>query len=75
MISITISIISLISNTYLQKPSLWKNQLTVAINFVSSKSNDEEQVMPLKSNNIELMTYDNVNEVIKEIFESFRSRY
>ena len=31
--------------------------------------------MPLKSNNIELMTYDNVNEVIKEIFESFRSRY
>ena len=31
--------------------------------------------MPLKSNNIELMTYDNVNEVIKEIFESLRSRY
>ena len=31
--------------------------------------------MPLKSNNIELMTLDNVNEVIKEIFESLRSRY
>ena len=31
--------------------------------------------MPLKSNNIELMTLDNVNEVIKEIFESLRSSY
>ena len=31
--------------------------------------------MHLKSDNIEVMTYDNPNEVIKEIFESPFSRY
>ena len=24
---------------------MWKNQLTIAINFISSKDNDEEHVM------------------------------
>ena len=31
--------------------------------------------MPLRSENIEVMTYDNVNEVIEEVFESLLSRY
>ena len=47
-----------------------KVQLTIEINFICSKDNDEEQVMHRKSDSIEVMTYDNVNEVIKEIFES-----
>ena len=50
-------------------------RLTIAINFTSSKDNDEEQVKHLKSDNIEVMTYDNANEFIKEIFESHFSRY
>ena len=33
-----------------------------------SKDNDEEQVMHSKSDNIEVMTYDDANEVIKDIF-------
>ena len=31
--------------------------------------------MHSKSNNIEVMTYDNANEVIQEIFEPLLSRY
>ena len=37
--------------TDLQKSDTWKYQLTMAINFISSKDNDEEQVMHSKSDN------------------------
>ena len=59
----------------LQKSGTWKIQLTIAINFVSSKDTDDEQVMHSGNNNVEVMTYDNANEVIEEIFESLFSRY
>ena len=61
--------------TDLQKSSTWKIQLTIAVNFISSEDNDEEQVMHSRSDNIEVLPYDNVNEVIKEIFELLFSRY
>ena len=32
-----------------------ENQLTIAINFMSSKGNDKEPVMNFKSDNIEIM--------------------
>ena len=41
----------------------------IAINFMSSKDNDEEHVIHSRSDNIEFMIYDNANEVIKELFE------
>ena len=47
----------------------------IKINFMSSKHNDEECVMHLKSNDIEFMIYDNADEVIGEHFESFINRY
>ena len=50
-------------------------QLTIAINFISSKDVDEERVMHSKSDNIELMLYDNANEVVNKVFESLLSRY
>ena len=59
----------------LQKFDALKIQLTIIINFISSKDDDEERVMHSKSNNIELMSHDNANEVINELFESFPSRY
>ena len=40
-----------------------------------SKDNNEKQAMHSKSNNIQVMTYDNVNKVVKEFFESFFPRY
>ena len=43
--------------------------------MIYSKDNDKEQVIRLKSYNIEVMTYDNANEVIKEILESLLSRF
>ena len=59
----------------LQKSDTWKKQLTIAINFISSKDVEEEPVMHSKSNNTEFMPYDNSNEVADELFESHLSRY
>ena len=59
----------------LQKSDTWKIQLTIAINFISSKDIDEERLMHSKSYNIEFMSYDNANEVANELFESLLSRY
>ena len=54
----------------LQKSDTLKIQLTNAIISVSSKNVDEERVMHSKSNNTEFVSYDNVNEVVDERFES-----
>ena len=58
-----------------QKSDTWKNQLTLVINFVSSKDVDEEGVMHSKSDNIEFTLYDNANEVLNGLFESLLLRY
>ena len=47
----------------------------IAINFISSKNNDEERVMHSKSDNIEIMINDKADEVIKEPFQSLLSKY
>ena len=48
----------------------------MAINFISSKCNDEERVMHSESDKIEFMIYDNADEVIiKELFEYIFNRY
>ena len=52
-----------------------KTQLAIAINFISSKGNDEECVMHSKSYNTEFMIYDNADEVIEKIFQSLLSRF
>ena len=59
----------------LQKFDTWESLLTIAINFISSKNANEGQVMHSKSDNIEVVIYDNANEVIEKIFESLLSRY
>ena len=42
---------------------------------MSSKDNDEECVMNSKSNNIEIMINDKVDEVIEKLFQPLFSRY
>ena len=42
---------------------------------MSSKDNDEERVMHLRSDKIELMINDKEDEVIEERFQSLLSRY
>ena len=55
--------------------SEWKIQLTMAINFISSKDSDETQTMHTKSNNIEIMIGSETNEIINDLFESFLQKY
>ena len=50
-------------------------QLTMAINFISSKDSDETRTMHTKSNNVEIMIGIQTDEVIKELFESFLQKY
>ena len=54
----------------LQNPDIWKIQLTIAINFISSKYIEEECVMHSRSNNIKFTSYNDVNETVDELFES-----
>ena len=50
-------------------------QLTMAINFISSKDSDETHTMHAKSNNVEIMIGSETDEIIKELFKSFLQRY
>ena len=59
----------------LKKSDTWKSQLTIAINFISSKYNDEERVIHSKTDNIKFMIYDKADKVIEELFQSLLSRY
>ena len=49
----------------------WKIELTIAINFISSKDNDEVHVIHSKSNNIEITTYDKAYEASKNFLNRF----
>ena len=51
--------------------SEWKIQLTMAIDFISSKDFDETRTMHTKSNNVEIMMGSETDEIIKDLFESF----
>ena len=51
----------------LKKFDTWKTQLTKTNNFISYIDNDEESVMPSKSDNIEIMINDESDEVIKKL--------
>ena len=59
----------------LQSSDTWDIQLTIATNFISSKGTKEERVMHSTSDNVKFVSYNDANEVAKELFESLRSRY
>ena len=52
----------------LQNSDVWKIELTIAINFISSKDAEEEHVMHSTSDNIKFTLYSDANEVIDELF-------
>ena len=58
----------------LKKSDTWTH-LTIANNFISSTDNDEERVMHSKRDNIEIMINEEVDGVIKELFDSLKNRY
>ena len=59
----------------LQNSDAWKIQLTIAINFISSKDSEEECVMHSNSGNIKFTPYSDANDFIEKLFKSLRSRY
>ena len=59
----------------LQSSNTWKIQLTIAVNFISSKDTEEEHVMHSPRDNIKSATYNDVNKVANEFFESLLLRY
>ena len=59
----------------LKKSGTWKIKLTIAHNFIYSIDNDKERVMHSKSDNIEIMIYNEADEVNIELFDSLKDRY
>ena len=59
----------------LQNSDTWKIQLTIAINFISSKDAEEECLIHSKSENIKLTSYNDVNKVVDELFDSLGLTY
>ena len=51
--------------------SEWKIQLNMAINFIATKDSDETRTMYTKTNNVEIMTGRETDEIINDLFESF----
>ena len=58
-----------------KKSDMWKIQITIVINFISSMDNDEKHVMHSKSDGIEIMMNDEADEFIKKNFDSLKNRY
>ena len=57
-----------------QNSDTWKIQLTVTINFISSKDAKEERVMHSRSDNVKLTSYNDANEVVDELFRNIKFR-
>ena len=55
--------------------SVWNIQLTMAINFISSKDSDETRTMHTKSNNVKNIMGSETDEITEELFESFLQKY
>ena len=53
----------------------WKIQLTMPINFLSSKNSEETRNMHREGDNIEIMVGSETDEIIKELFKSLLQRY
>ena len=53
----------------------WKIQLTMTIDFISFKDSNETQIIHSTSNSIEIMMVSEIDEIIKELFDSLFQRY
>ena len=55
--------------------SKWEIQLTMPIDFISSKDTDETRTIHTKSNNVEIMIGSETDEIIEVLFEFFFQKY
>ena len=54
---------------------VWKIQLTMRMNFLSSLDPEKNRAMNLKNDKIKIMMGTATDDIIKEFFESFLKRY
>ena len=52
----------------LQESARWKKQLTVALNFISSRDTEEQCVMHSKRGRVKFTPFDNASEIVVELF-------
>ena len=58
------------NKSWIEKTSSeWKIQITMAINFISSKDFDKTRTMHAKSNNVQIMVGSETNDIIKDLFQ------
>ena len=60
---------------YIQRSEAWKIQITDAINFTPSKDTGEQHKICTTSDNVKFMSYNDVNDVVNELFDSLFPRY
>ena len=53
----------------------WKIQLTMTINFFSSKDSEETHIMHTNSDNIDIMMGNETDEIIEELFQPLLQKY
>ena len=54
----------------------WKVQLTIEVNFISLKpGSDETRIMYPRSDNVEVMFGDDMDDIIEQLFESLLQKY
>ena len=53
------------------KTQVWKIQLTMVINFISSKDSDEIGTIQTESHNIEIVIRNEIDKVIGELLKFF----
>ena len=54
---------------------VWKIQINVRVNFISSKDTGETCTIYTQSNNVSIMQGRDANDIIEELFESFLHDY
>ena len=58
-----------------KKTGVCKVQLTIEINFISTKNIYKEGAMHSKNDNTKFTTYDNANDIVDELLKLLLSRY
>ena len=54
----------------------WKVQLTIEVNFISLKpGSDETRITYTRSDNVEIMFVDDIDDIIEQLFESLLQKY
>ena len=54
---------------------VWKIQISMRVNFISSKDTGETRTVYVWSDNVSIMWGSDINDIIKEIFRSFLGNY